>query len=93
MKSAVFHIRIFVLTFFAHSESCHSGIGTVVWQSFDDGKTRAAVGAIGKGIVQTVPLPFHILKAVVTNGNIGTYLGDFVNNDIIFAPNNPKIRK
>ena len=37
----------------AHREFFHRGIGAIVGQRFDDGETRAAIGAVGEGIAKT----------------------------------------
>ena len=35
----------------AHGKACHGGVGAVVGEAADDGVARAAVGAVGKGVV------------------------------------------
>ena len=50
MKVSICGGHVFRLTMIAQGESSHGGVGTVVWNIFDDGETRSAVRAINKWI-------------------------------------------
>jgi hypothetical protein len=76
MKAAVENIDVFAVALLTHFERLHGSFLAVIGQIADDGKAGAAVGAVGKRIIDAVWLVLHVVQAVVANGYIGAYLGD-----------------
>lgn len=76
VKTPVQDILIFFPAPWAHGEDVHGSLRAVVRDSPDDGKPRAAVGAVYKGIVDAVLLRLHIPEAISTNRDIWAHFGN-----------------
>ena len=50
MKPAVGGIFVFFPTGSAHGEVPHGGVGSIIREGFEDGESRAAMGAVGEGV-------------------------------------------
>jgi hypothetical protein len=64
MEATVQRIVVFRLALGAHLEVAHRGFGAVIWHTFNYGKPRATIGAVGKGIA--VAAVFRIQQLVKT---------------------------
>ena len=76
VEAAIEHVDVFAVALRTHFERLHGRFLAVVGQIADDGKAGAAVGAVGKRIIDAVWLVLHVVQAVVANGYVGAYLGD-----------------
>ena len=71
MKAPVRRICIFQRAFLAHFKLVHAGAGPVIGQGFDNSKSRATVGAVGKRIlVAPISRVKYFLKTVRAGGDI-----------------------
>lgn len=72
MKAPVKWVGILRGAFGAHGKAIHRGGRSVIRQRADDGKARAAVGAVDKGVViASVGGIEQFAQAVVAGGDIG----------------------
>ncbi len=93
MKTAVQRILIFLAALRTHREICHRSLGPVIGNVFNNGKTRPAVGAVGKGIsitpVGRVPdLSLAIFADSDIRGNhssLSTFFGAGMNGKFLKA--------
>ena len=74
MKSSVTDSSVFFSTIRTHRKSRHGCLFPVIGQITDDGKARAAMGTVYKGILQTMGLLLPVLQAFRANGDIGCHL-------------------
>ena len=76
VEAPVLGVTVFAFAFGTHHEGGHAGARTVVGQCADDGKTRPAVGAVGKRVV---PAPVARIaqfgQAGSAGGGVGAQLG------------------
>ena len=69
--AAVFDVVVFPVAVRAHGEGAHGGLRPVVGDVLDDGKARAAVGAVDEGVaIAPVPGVQQLPQAVVTDADI-----------------------
>ena len=64
----------------AHFKRLHGRFLPVVWKVPDDGKPRATVGTVHKGIIHPGTRDFHIIATVAANSNVRTDLCNFTGN-------------
>ena len=76
MKAAVGGLAVLGGAVLAQLELLHAGVGAIVGNRAHDGKARAAVGAVGKGIqIAAVAAIKRVLQALGAGGGIGHHAG------------------
>ncbi len=72
MKAAVQRVFIFTLAIGTHQKGVHGGPVPVIGNIFNNGETRAAIGAVGEGVTETpVRWVKYLSPAVGAGGQVG----------------------
>ena len=85
METAVEDGGVFFTARVTHFKGLHGGFVPVVGEVPDDGKAGAAIGAVGKGIVDAVGLGIHVLQTGFADADVGTDFGDFIGGGVAFG--------
>ncbi len=78
VKSPIKDGCILFFTGRTHLKNFHCGFLPVVGEVFNDRKPGSTIGTVGKWIINSSVLIFHIIEAILAYGNIWADFGYFI---------------